>query len=126
MLRLCLFVVGLVLSAAAPTLAAYPERVVKIVVPFPAGGTTDILARLVGAQLEKRLGHAFIIENRGGASGNIGSAGVAQAAPDGYTLVMGTINTHGINASVFKNLPFDVEKDFAPITIVASTPSTLR
>ena len=125
MLRLCLAALGLVLAATAPALAVYPERVVKIIVPFPAGGTTDILARLVGAQLEKRLGQPFVIENRGGASGNLGSAAVAQSTPDGYTLVMATINTHGINASVFKNLPHDVEKDFAPITVVASTPNVL-
>ena len=125
MLRLCLAALGLVLAATAPALAVYPERVVKIIVPFPAGGTTDILARLVGAQLEKRLGQSFVIENRGGANGNLGSAAVAQSTPDGYTLVMATINTHGINASVFKNLPHDVEKDFAPITVVASTPNVL-
>ena len=122
--RICLVALSLVLAVTAPALAAYPDRVVKIIVPFPAGGTTDILARLIGAQLEKRLGQAFIIENRGGASGNIGSAAVAQAPPDGFTLVMATINTHGINASVFK-LPHDVEKDFAPITVVASTPNVL-
>ena len=114
MLRICLIALSLILSTSA--VAGYPDRIVKIIVPYPPGGTTDILARLIGAQLEKRLGRAFVIENRGGASGNIGTAAVSQSAPDGYTLVMGTINTHGINASLFNNLPYDVEKDFAPIT----------
>ena len=123
MLRICPIALSLILLASA--VAGYPNRIVKIIVPYPPGGTTDILARLIGAQLEKRLGRAFVIENRGGASGNIGTAAVAQSAPDGYTLVMGTINTHGINASLFNNLPYDVEKDCAPITVVASTPNVL-
>src|SRR5215207_10122747 len=123
MLRICLIALSLIVTA--PAVAGYPDRVVKIIVPYPPGGTTDILARLIGAQLEKRLGRAFIIENRGGASGNIGTAAVAQSAPDGYTLLMGTINTPGINAGLFKNLPYDTEKDFAPITVVASTPNVL-
>lgn len=116
---------AVVLATAAGASAEYPDRVVKIVVPYPAGGTTDILARLVGDRLGKRLGHNFIIENRGGASGNIGTAAVAQSTPDGYTLLMGTINTHGINSSAFKKLPFDPVKDFAPVTVVATTPNVL-
>ena len=125
MLRICLIALSLILAATAPAVAQYPDRTVKIIVPFPPGGTTDILARIIGAQLEKRLGRAFVVENRGGASGNIGTAAVAQSAPDGYTLLMGTINTHGINAGLFKNLPYDTEKDFAPITVAASTPNVL-
>ena len=124
-LRIRLALIALAALGIAPAQAAYPERIVKIIVPFPAGGTTDILARLVGAQLERRLGQPFIIENRGGAAGAIGSAAVAQSPPDGYTLVMATINTHGINASVYKNLPYDPVKDFAPITVVGTTPNVL-
>src|SRR3712207_5601874 len=101
-LRACIIALGLIIAAAVPAAAAYPERVVKIIVPYPPGGTTDILARLIGAKLESRLGQPFIIENRGGASGNIGTAAVAQSTPDGYTLLIGTINTHGINSSLFK------------------------
>jgi tripartite-type tricarboxylate transporter receptor subunit TctC len=110
---------------AAPVRAEYPERIVKIIVPFPAGGTTDILARLMADRLDRRLGQRFIIENRGGASGAIGAQAVAQAEPDGYTLVMATINTHGINSSVFKALPYDPVRDFAPVTVVAATPNVL-
>ena len=105
--------------------SAYPDHPVKMIVPYPAGGTTDILARIVAARLEQRLGKPFIVENRSGASGMIGSAAVAQAAPDGYTLVVGTISTHGINASVFKTIAYDTVRDFAPVTIIASTPNVL-
>jgi len=107
-------------------LAAYPERPVTIVVPFPPGGTTDILARIVGAQLEKRLNQAFVIENRPGAGGNIGTARVAKAAPDGYTLVMGTVGTHAINMALYKDTGYDNIKDFAPITRVANVPNVLE
>jgi tripartite-type tricarboxylate transporter receptor subunit TctC len=113
------------LFAATAAWAEYPDRIVKIIVPYPAGGTTDILARLAGDRLEKRLGQRFMIENRGGASGSIGTAAVAQSAPDGYTLLMGTINTHGINSSAFKSLSYDPVKDFAPITVIGATPNVL-
>lgn len=125
MLRICLMALAAAMAALTPAAAAYPEKVVRIVVPYPPGGTTDILARIVAARLESRLGQSFIVENRGGASGNIGSAAVARSQPDGYTLLMGTINTHGINPAVSKNMPFDAEKDFAPVTVVASTPNVL-
>jgi tripartite-type tricarboxylate transporter receptor subunit TctC len=105
--------------------AQYPDRPVKIVVPYPAGGTTDILARLIADGLGKRLGQNFIVENRAGASGSIGTQAVSQAAPDGYTLLMGTVNTHGINSSVFKSLAYDPLKDFLPITMVGATPNVL-
>ena len=113
------------LVGLSPARAEYPERLVKIVVPFPAGGTTDILARLVADRLDKRLGQRFIVENRGGASGSIGTQAVATSEPDGYTLVMATINTHGINSAVFPKLPYDPVRDFAPITIVAFTPNVV-
>lgn len=119
----CAGLVALALLGAAR--ADYPERVVKIIVPFPAGGTTDLLARLVAERLDKRLGKPFIVENRGGASGSIGTQAVATSDPDGYTLVMATINTHGINSAVFRSLPYDPVRDFAPITVVASTPNVL-
>ncbi|TDR85158.1 Bug family tripartite tricarboxylate transporter substrate binding protein [Enterovirga rhinocerotis] len=125
-----------VLSAATAAFAAlwlgtgaaradYPERTVKIVVPFPAGGTTDILARIVAEGLDRKLGRRFIVENRPGASGNLGSQGVAQSDADGYTLLMGTVNTHGINSSMFKSMPYDAVKDFAPITMVGATPNVM-
>ena len=115
-------------AALAPVQAgaqAYPSRPVRIVVPYPAGGTTDIIARLAAAQLTERLGQPFVVDNRAGASGAIGSAAVAQAAPDGYTLVMGTASSHGINSALHKALPYDAVRDFAPVTVVASTPNII-
>ena len=104
---------------------AYPAKPVRIIVPYPAGGTTDILARLAAAQLSERLRQPFVVENRAGASGAIGSVAVAQATADGYTLVMGTASSHGINSALQKNLPYDAVKDFAPVTVVASTPNII-
>lgn len=104
---------------------AYPAKPVRIIVPYPAGGTTDIIARLAAAQLSERLRQPFVVENRAGASGAIGSVAVTQAAADGYTLVMGTASSHGINSALQKNLPYDAVKDFAPVTVVASTPNII-
>lgn len=104
---------------------AYPAKPVRIIVPYPAGGTTDIIARLAAAQLSERLRQPFVVDNRAGASGAIGSVAVAQAAADGYTLVMGTASSHGINSALQKNLPYDAVKDFAPVTVVASTPNII-
>jgi tripartite-type tricarboxylate transporter receptor subunit TctC len=111
--------------AAFPALAEYPDKPVKIIVPYPPGGTTDILARVIAQRLGERLKQSFIVENRGGASGAIGTQAVAKSPADGYTLCMGTIGTHGINSALFKNLPYDAVKDFAPITIVGITPNVL-
>ncbi|HEY8553451.1 MAG TPA: tripartite tricarboxylate transporter substrate binding protein [Burkholderiales bacterium] len=103
----------------------YPSKPIKMVVPFPPGGTTDILARIVGQELTKAWGQQVVIENRAGAGGNIGSDIVAKAAPDGYTLLMGTVGTHGINMSLYKKMPYDAVKDFQPITVVAAVPNIL-
>lgn len=116
------------LLAAAPAMAqtpAYPAKPVRIVVPYPPGGTTDLLARLVAAKLGEKLGHNFTVDNRAGASGAIGSQLVAKSPADGYTLVMATISSHGINAALNKSLPYDPVADFAPITVVASTPNVI-
>ncbi len=94
-------------------------------VPFPAGGTTDILARAVAAELSKLPGWNVVVDNKPGAGGNIGTDIVAKSAPDGYTLLMGTVGTHGINQSLYAKLPFDPIKDFVPITEVASVPNVL-
>ena len=111
------------LSASAQ--AAYPNKPVTIIVPFSAGGTTDILARIVGQALNTELGQSVIIDNRAGAGGNIGGALAAKAKPDGYTLFMGTVGTHAINESLYKKMPFNPIKDFAPLTRVANVPNLL-
>ena len=110
------------LSAAAQ---AYPTKPVTIIVPFAAGGTTDILARIVGQALNTELGQSVIIDNRAGAGGNIGGALAAKAQPDGYTLFMGTVGTHAINGALYKKMPFNPIKDFAPLTRVATVPNLL-
>ncbi len=114
---------SLPLGAAAQ--AAWPNRPVRIVVPFAAGGTTDILARALAPELQKALGQPFLVENKPGAGGNTGAADVARAAPDGYTLLMGTVGTHAINAALYSKLPFDPVKDFVPVTLVAAVPNVL-
>ena len=122
---------GLALAAAvvaAPLAAhaqAWPAKPVTIVVPFAAGGTTDILARVIGQALNKELGQSVLVDNRAGAGGNIGAQLAAKAVPDGYTLFMGTVGTHAINQSLYKKLPFDPVKDFAPLTRVAMVPNLL-
>lgn len=121
------------LSAAALALAsigvahaqAFPTKQVTIVVPFPPGGTTDILARLVGAELTKAWKQPVIVENRPGAGGNIGAAFVAKAPADGHTMLMGTVGTHAINPALYTNMPYDHVKDFTPISLVAGVPNVL-
>ena len=110
------------LSSAQP---AWPTKPVRIVVPFAAGGTTDILARALAPELQKAFGQPFIVDNKPGAGGNNGAAEVAKAAPDGHTLLMGTVGTHAINPSLYSKMPYDHLKDFAPITLVAGVPNVL-
>ena len=126
--RLGLFSIAVLSGlAAVPALAqtGWPNKPVKIIVPFAAGGTTDILARAIAPELSKAFGQAFVIDNRGGAGGNLGTDVVAKSAPDGYTLVMGTVGTHGINKALYDKMPFDPVKDFAPITLVAGVPNVM-
>src|SRR3982750_345264 len=104
---------------------AWPTKPVRIVVPFAAGGTTDILARSVAQELTKSFGQSFIVENKPGAGGNIGADLVAKAAPDGYTLLMGTVGTQSINKWLYARMPFDPQKDFQPITLVAGVPNVM-
>ena len=116
---------ALALTATAAPADTYPSRVVKMIVPFPAGGTTDIFARHIGDQLAKAFGHNFVIDNRGGAGGNIGSDAVAKADPDGYTLLVGTVGTHAINSSLYARMTFDPVRDFAPVAFLAGVPNIL-
>jgi tripartite-type tricarboxylate transporter receptor subunit TctC len=112
-------------GAHAQTPDVYPSRGITIIVPFTAGGATDILARLVGQKLGEKFDKSVVVENRPGAGGNIGTALVAKSAPDGYTLVMATIGTHAINSSLYKNMPYDAVRDFTPLTRVAMVPNVL-
>jgi tripartite-type tricarboxylate transporter receptor subunit TctC len=123
-----LFALGLLAAAAvvaAPAAQAqdnYPNRPVTLVVPVPPGGAADFIARLVGRKLSDALGQPFVISNRGGASGTIASDNVAKAAPDGYTLLLNSITTHGIGPHLYTSLPYDSVKDFTPIIFVANLP----
>lgn len=125
LLHLALAALTLTIFTAGAQAQTYPTRPIKLIVPFPAGGTTDILARAVGAELTKSFGQSVIVENRAGAGGNIGADIVAKSPADGYTLLMGTVGTHGINQSLYTKLPFDPIKDFAPVTVVATVPNVL-
>ncbi len=120
------------LSAALAALAGnamaqdkYPSKPIRLIVAFPAGGSTDIIARLVGQKLGEKLGQQVVVDNRGGAGGTIGTEIAARATPDGYTLTMGTTSTHVIAVGAYKTLRYDPVKDFDPITLVASTPYLL-
>jgi tripartite-type tricarboxylate transporter receptor subunit TctC len=117
---------ALALSITSAAFAqAWPTKPVRIVVPFLPGGTTDILARAIGFDLTKEWSQSIIVENRPGAGGNIGAEAVAKSPADGYTLLMGTVGTHGINPSVYQKMPYDAIKDFAPVTLVALMPNML-
>lgn len=112
-------------AAASAAEAKYPAKPIRLIVAFPPGGSTDIIARIVGQKLGERVGQQVIIDNRGGAGGTIGTEIAARANPDGYTLTMGTTSTHVIAAGVYKKLKYDPVKDFEPITLVATTPYLL-
>ena len=117
-----LIALGFVVMIAAPAAAQedWPKRgPVKMIIPFPPGGATDILGRVAADKLGTALGQQFVVENKGGAGGNIGAELAAHAAPDGYTIMMGTIGTLGINRALYKNLSYDHLKDFAPISLMA-------
>lgn len=111
--------------ARASKAAAWPDHPVKFVVPFAAGGTTDILGRLVAQKLSEEYGQQFIVENKPGAGGNIAADFVAKSDPDGYTFIVGTPGTHAINKFVQKNMPYDPVKDIQPVTIIARVPNLM-
>ena len=113
------------LPSFAHAQGAWPNKPVRIVVPFAAGGTTDILARALAPELQRVFGQPFVVDNKPGAGGNTGAAEVAKAAGDGYTLLMGTVGTHAINPSLYPKMPYDHVKDFVPVTLVAGVPNVL-
>lgn len=127
--RICLLACAatalLGMAGTASAQAAWPSKPVKIIVPFPPGGTTDILARAVAPELTKAFGQQFVVENRAGAGGNVGADAVAKSPADGYTLLMGTVGTQSINKFLYSKMAFDPQKDFAPITLVAGVPNVM-
>ncbi len=123
MMRVLLLCV--LLAAGAAHAQHWPAKQVRFVVPFAPGGTTDILARLLGQHLSESFGQPFVIDNRAGAGGNIGATEVAKASPDGYTVMMGTPGTQAINQFIYAKMPYDTENDFAPVSFVARVPNVL-
>lgn len=122
----CALVSGFALfTASAAHAQAWPNKPIRYIVPFPPGGSTDTLARLLQADLSKALGVSVVIEHKPGAGGGVGSDHVAKSSADGYTILGGTVSTHAINASLYKNLPYDPVKDFVAITQLVSMPNVL-
>ncbi len=117
--------VGLALSVAAHAQDNWPQRPVTLVVPFGAGGSADLTARILSTHLQARLGTPFVIDNKGGAGGSIGAGFVAKAPNDGYTLLVGTISSNAINAALYTKLAYDLDRDFQPVTLLARFPNLL-
>jgi tripartite-type tricarboxylate transporter receptor subunit TctC len=113
-------VLAAALSCAAVHAQTYPTKPVRMVVPFPAGGATDIVGRLIAQKLSESWGHQVVVDNRGGAGGTIGSDYAAKQPPDGYTLLIGTSSTHAVAPSLYSKLPYDPARDFAPVTLIAN------
>ena len=124
LLRPAAAAVALAVATAAPCAAQYPDKPIRLLLPFPAGGTVDLVARLVTAQMAEELGRPFVIENKAGAGGVIATDATAKSAPDGYTLLLTTPN-HTINAALNSKLPYDTERDIVPVAIVAEVPELL-
>ena len=112
-------------AAAQPSAAAFPNRPVRVVVPFGAGTSTDIMTRLVAPKMSEDLGQPVVVENRAGAGGVVGSEAVAKSPPDGHTLCMGSIASHSVNASLMPRLPYDVLRDFTPVSLVTNAPNLM-
>ena len=123
--RLVLAVAVLAAMPAGAGAQSYPARPITVIVPFAAGGPTDVLARILGQHMSQTLGQQIVVENVTGAGGSIGAARVAKAAPDGYTLVMGNLGTHAAAVGLYKNLSYDPRVDFEPVMLVATTPMVL-
>ncbi len=112
-------------SAPAADGQVYPSKPIHFVVPYPAGGPLDTVARLLGQKVSESVKQPVIVENKAGAGGNIGAEAVAKSAPDGYTILMGAVATHAVNPTLYAHIPYDPVRDFAPVTQVASTPNVL-
>ncbi|HWH40189.1 MAG TPA: tripartite tricarboxylate transporter substrate binding protein [Usitatibacter sp.] len=118
-------IAGLLLPFGAPAQGAWPTKPVRIIVPYAAGGVADLLPRIVGEKLAQKWGQPVLIENKAGASGNIGMAEGARAEPDGYTLVLAPTGNLTVNPTLFPKLPFDTQRDFTPVTLLAESPNVL-
>src|SRR2546422_7761738 len=116
---------ALLAAPAALAQQSYPQKPIRYIVPFPAGGIADVFARIIGGRIAEAWGQAVVVENRAGASGNIGADFVAKAPPDGYTILMGSIGTQALNASLYRNMPYDSAKDFTPVALVIEAESLL-
>jgi tripartite-type tricarboxylate transporter receptor subunit TctC len=125
MLKALLVAAALLAGSIPASAQPYPNRPLRIVVPFPPGGGTDIGTRIVAQKLQEAWGQAVIVENKPGAAGIVGTELTAKSAPDGYTFMMGNIGTHAINVSLYKKLAYDPVKDFAPVSMVADLPLLL-
>ena len=126
LVRLAAFAAAGIAALPAPTCAQpYPSKPIRLVVPFPPGGSLDVVARAIGQKLGDAWGQPVIVDNRPGAGGNIGADLVAKSAPDGYTILEGALSTHAVNVSLYARMPYDPVKDFVPITLVAVTPNVL-
>ena len=123
-LSLSLTALTLVMAQTCPSFSEYPERPIRVLVPFPAGGAVDIVARVITTKMAAELGRNFVIENKSGAGGIVATDGVAKSTPDGYTLLVATPNLT-INAALQQSLPYDTEKDLAPISVLAEVPEVL-
>ncbi|SDD42922.1 Tripartite-type tricarboxylate transporter, receptor component TctC [Cupriavidus sp. YR651] len=117
--------VCLTLGSTLAAAGSFPDKPIRMVVPFPPGGTTDLLGRVLASRLSETLGQQVVVDNRPGAGGTIGSDAVAKAPADGYTLLFGTVGTQSINTSLYKRLPYDAQKDFTPVALFAGVPNIL-
>lgn len=124
-LTLSMAAIAAALLAAPVSAQTYPDRPITLVVPFAAGGSTDLVARLLAQKLTEQMGQSVVVENRAGAGGNIGAAAVAKSAPDGYTILYGTISTHTLNPLMAKKSAYDPVKDFEPVALVGNIPNVL-
>ena len=126
--RVCSLIFGslMILIGVSSGAQTYPSQSIRLLVPFAAAGTSDLVSRIVASELANLWSVPVVVENRAGAGGNVGTEVIAKAAPDGYSLLMGTVATHAINSSLYGSLPFDHIKDFSPVSLVASTPSVLE
>ncbi|MCW0210016.1 MAG: tripartite tricarboxylate transporter substrate binding protein [Achromobacter sp.] len=112
-------------AGAAAAQGSYPDRPIRLIVPFPPGGTSDVVGRIFAEALGRQIGQTVVVENRGGAGGTVGTRAVASAPPDGYTLLLGTSSTNGTNSAVYKSLPYDAVKDFTPVTQIIRVPGVI-